>query len=149
MRSAPPYIHQGVGAELLLALWELVEARGWRIQYGTNLYGPDANDYRRPDLVVFDEQHASKRGIEGRAELVIEILSPHDESREKLPFYAARHIPEVWVIEPETRVVEIYTLRGGKYFAVAADAGVTRSPLLAIELATIDGPKLRVVDKLI
>ena len=42
-----------------------------------------------------------RRGINGHAELVIEILSPHDESRQKQPFYAKCGIPAFWIIDPD------------------------------------------------
>jgi len=41
-----------------------------------------------PDLVFATEEHWARRGIAARAELVIEIQSPGDESYKKIPFYA-------------------------------------------------------------
>ena len=69
---------------------------------------------------------------------------PDDESRDKLPFYAACQVQEVWLVEPKTRVVEVYVLRGNTYFAVAAGSdGIVNAPRLAIDLQTIAG-KLRI-----
>ena len=39
------------------------------------------------------------------AALVVEVLSPHDESWEKLDFYAAHGVDEVVMVDPQTRVV--------------------------------------------
>lgn len=151
MAPQPTNEHQGIGTRLVRILGPFADNRGWEIRYETGLYDPTAGDsnYRVPDVMLYERQHESVRGVDGRAELVVEILSPHDESRAKLPFYAKHGVQEVWLIEPSTRVIEVYTLRGGTYFAVAADAGIVRSPLLAIELATVDGPKLRVNEQLI
>ena len=60
-------------------------------------------NYRTPDMVIAAPINVSERGIEGHAELVIEILSPNDESRNKFEFYAARQIPEYWLVDPKTR----------------------------------------------
>jgi len=92
MAPQPTYDHQGIGSELVALLVPLVKERGWHVRYETSLYDPDRgeSDYRVPDVMVVDPAHASERGVEGRAELVVEILSPGDESRAKLPFYARR-----------------------------------------------------------
>ena len=105
-----------------------------------------AKNYRTPDLVVVAPNDVSERGIDGHAELVVEVLSPNDESREKFPFYAARQIPEYWIVDPKTREIEVYVLRGRHYFAVAARIadGIIHAPRLGLELRVVDGPKLRI-----
>jgi Uma2 family endonuclease len=70
------------------------------------VFGPGEN-WRIPDLTFARPDQSSERGLES-AELVIEILSPNDESRKKLPFYASIGVREVWIIDPVTRVAEIY-----------------------------------------
>lgn len=142
MAPAPTSWHQLVGSELLQVLAVLARARGWRIGYEMAVFGRSDN-YRIPDLAVIDPKFITERGIEARAELVIEVLSPEDESREKMPFYATCGIPEVWLIDPESRSAEVYVLRGGMYFAVAHSDGTVRAPCLGLELRTISGPKLR------
>ena len=147
MAPQPTSDHQGIGSDLLPVLAALVMPRGWRVRYETSLYDPvqGENNYRVPDLVVVDPARLSKRGVEGRAELVVEILSPNDESRAKLPFYARHGVQEVWLIEPTARAIEIYTLRGASYFAVAPERdGSVRSPVFALVLATVAGPRLRI-----
>jgi len=118
-----------------------------RIAVEAGLYRPgrEDSDYRVPDLVIYRPDQASRRGVVGRAELVVEILSPDDESREKLPFFAELGIPEVWLIDPTTRVVELYLLRGAAYHvALPDDQGALRSPLLEVTLRTLPGPQLAV-----
>jgi len=43
--------------------------------------------------------------------LAVEVRSPHDASYEKLPFFAARGIPEVLIVHPRTRTVELFLLQ--------------------------------------
>jgi Uma2 family endonuclease len=49
------------------------------------------------------------------AALVIEIVSPGDETWKKLPFYAAHDVDEVLIIDPVKRTVDWVGLDGGEY----------------------------------
>jgi Uma2 family endonuclease len=146
MAPQPTSWHQLAGSDLVRILGPHSDARGWRILYETSVFDPvkGENNYRAPDVSVVDPKFLSRRGIEGRAELVIEILSPEDESREKFPFFAACGIPEVWLVDPDTHVAEVYVLRGSTYFAVVDSDGMVRAPLFQLELRTIEGPKLQI-----
>ncbi len=150
MVPAPGGPHQRLGACFLQALGPAVRRRGLSISYETGLYAA-TDDYRVPDLAVYRTEHASDRGIDGTAELVVEIRSPRDESYEKLDWYAARGVQEVLVIQPDTRAVERYALRGATYRLVEPGAdGVLMSEVLGLRLSTVetpDGRRLRVDDE--
>jgi len=61
--------------------------------------------------------------------------TPGDESYEKLPFYAALGIPEIWIIHRDTKEPEIYLLRRGRYRKQRPLAsGWLRSPGTGIEM---------------
>jgi len=114
-----------------------------------DVFGPSKRgrkkNYRIPDVLVADREHVSERGVEQRAELVIEVLSPHDESREKFGFYAECGIPEYWLVDPITRAIEVHVLRDGAYqLQPTRDDGTIEAPRLALTLRVIDGPKLRI-----
>ena len=49
------------------------------------------------------------------AALVVEIVSPDDESWQKLPFYAAHGVDEVLILDPEERSVHWLALSDGEY----------------------------------
>lgn len=139
--------HQLFGSALERVLDPLAASHGLRVLREGGVFGRDAGDknYRVPDLSLVHPKYLSKRGIEARAELAVEILSPGDESRDKLPFFAACEIPEVWLVDPETRIVEVYVLHGTAYFAVASDrAGILHAPALGLELTVVSGPRLRI-----
>ncbi len=150
LHMVPPatFRHQTLGSELLVVLHRLARSRGLQAVYEVGLFDPTKglDNYRVPDLVLVEPKHASERGVEGRAALVVEILSPNDESRDKLPFYARTGVSEVWLVHPVTRVIEIFTLAEGELVEVAPAAGSVRSPLLGIELTTVAGPKLQIRD---
>jgi Uma2 family endonuclease len=93
-----------------------------------------------PDLAVALSSQCTKSGIEGGAELVIEVLSPGDETYDKLPFYAAFGVKEVLVVDPDSRAVELFVLRGGRFPAALADEhGWLRSSVLGVAFATRNG----------
>jgi len=143
----PTAEHQRVGTRLVEVLGSLARARGLEPFVQLCILDPRGHDknYRTPDLLVVDPVYVIRRGTEGPVALAIEVLSPDDESRDKMPFYAARGVQELWLVDPDTRVVEVYTLRGGTYFAVLADrSGILRAPALDLELSVVAGPKLRV-----
>lgn len=143
----PTIEHQRREAKLEDVLVPIAAEHGLEVFRGAGLYEPAAGDknYRGPDIAVVDPKYVSKRGIEGRAELVIEILSPNDESRNKLDFYAKCEVQEVWLLDPNTRALEVYVLRGTTYWAVTPDrTGTVHAPRLGLELRVVDGPKLRI-----
>ena len=134
----PPSVpHQRLGATLLRILTPIIERHRLEILYEAGVFGAGDRNYRQPDLVIVDPQYISDRGIEQRAEAVIEILSPNDESRDKLPFYAACGIPEVWLIDPKTRAFEILSLTD-QYSTAGAESAV-----LGIRFSVGAGPTLR------
>jgi Uma2 family endonuclease len=142
----PTTDHQRFEGSLGRVLYPIAVRSGLEILYRTAIYDSIDSDenYRGPDISVVDSKHVAKRGIEARAELVVEVLSPRDESRKKLPFYAKCGILEVWLVDPITRVIEVFVLREAKYVAAETRGGLVVAPRLGLELCTIDGPKLRI-----
>ena len=93
---------------------------GNRVHHEVNVASPGGwpNDYRVPDLVLLTpDRFAIDHDIyfEGAPTVVVEIRSPGDETMEKLPFYARLGVPEVWVVDRDTRQPELYVLRAGQY----------------------------------
>lgn len=77
-------------------------ARGLQVTGPVNIGSPD--DYRVPDVAVVRDVD---RTWFPTAELVVEILSPDDETYAKFAFYARHGIPEVMVVDPGARRVQI------------------------------------------
>jgi len=75
--------------------------------------GESEHDFRVPDGGLH------RPGAAGvwlaTAAVVVEILSPGDESRQKLPFYAEHHVDEVLLVDPAERTVTWLALRDGEY----------------------------------
>ena len=143
MVPPPSSQHQDVEGTLIEVFRPLARRRGLGCLHEAGLYRGEQN-YRVPDLMVHRPGDRSDRGVEAHAEVVVELLSPHDESREKLPFYESLGVREVFLIDPRTRAVELYVLRGGKLLVALPDgAGAFRSEVLGLELRVVEGPRLR------
>lgn len=99
--------HQAIGGRLFAVLLRVCEPRGLLVRYETGFWAADA-DWRVPDLVVFPESSRSARGVDGPAELAVEIRSPHDEADAKLAWYIAHGVAELLVIDPDTRTAQRY-----------------------------------------
>ncbi len=140
MVPPPSDRHQAVGAELFLVLAPLAKERGLLPRCDpAGLFRPGADDdWRVPDQMYARPEVRSERGIEGGASLVVEILSPHDETYEKLGWYASVGVGEVLVVEPETRRVELFANRDGRMVPVEP----VLVECLGVRAETVDG-KLR------
>jgi Uma2 family endonuclease len=73
---------------------------------------------RVPDLAVFELSTMVEQDgyVHSAPQLVVEVLSPSNtrrEREEKLGDYAALGVPEVWVVSPEARTVEVLYLENG------------------------------------
>lgn len=73
-------------------------------------------NYRVPDGGL--HRGAPKGVYQRTAALVIEILSPGDESWSKLPFYAAHDVDELLVVDPQEHAVDWLGLTGGEYHPI-------------------------------
>lgn len=75
--------------------------------------GDSQDDFRVPDGGL---QRSRPHGTWiPTAALALQILSPNDEAREKLPFYAAHHVDEVLIVDPDERSIRWLALTGGEY----------------------------------
>lgn len=100
---------------------------GNRVHRDVNLatIGGWPDDFRVPDLILLTPdrfQIDHNVYFEGPPTVAVEIHSPGDEAYEKLEFYAALGVPEVWIIHRDTRVLELFTLEGDEYRRQVATA---------------------------
>ena len=75
----------------------------------------------QPDLVYVSRERLGiivERGIEGAPDLVVEVLSPSTQTRDrgvKMRRYARAGIPHYWIAVPRNRQLEAYALAAGGY----------------------------------
>jgi len=146
MVPEPTISHNDFEYELHKALEPVARRLGLRVHQGAAIRDParEWKNYRKPDLVIVRPEHESDAAVEGPAEVAIEVLSPHDESRDKFPFYAERGVAEVWLIEPRTRTFEVFSLGPVGYEPLPPRDDGTVHTRLGIALSLVPGPRLRV-----
>ncbi|MBP88039.1 MAG: hypothetical protein CMJ64_15160 [Planctomycetaceae bacterium] len=82
------------------------------------------HNYRVPDVVLFRRAHRKylqSAFCHGPCTVAVEIRSPNDETYEKLGFYAELEVPEVWVIDRDSKQLEIHVLDDGSYREQSSD----------------------------
>lgn len=123
--------HSYVEVKLSVVLDRLAMAGGLYATGSFNLGEPE--DYRVPDHGV----HRTRPGplYLPTAAVVVEVLSPGDESLAKLEFYAAHGVDEMWVADPVQQAVRVWRLRGGGYDETGVSEVLgTSGPAVAAEL---------------
>lgn len=125
-----PFAHSNHGVlkgELLFRLEPRARRAGLRFGDSFNLGEPD--NFRVPDV-------GYHRGVPGTlyvptAALVLEVLSPDDETFTKFDFYAAHGVDELMVADPDARTVRSWHLVDGGYVEQP------RSALLDVEMSSL------------
>lgn len=137
VNPAPHQRHAHIAQQLAVLLDGLAREAGLVPMISIfNLGEPD--DFRVPDGGIFrpgpDEVYAPT------AALVVEIVSPGDESWDKLGFYASHSVDELLIVDPDERRVHWLALQAGsEYQAVDRSALIALGP---VELAErIDWPE--------
>jgi Uma2 family endonuclease len=111
-------------------------------------------NYRNPDMAYFAADTAAEDHDTfwfGGPEFLLEIISPDDMSRDKLPFYEAIRTREVLIVDRDPRQLELYQLRRGKLRLAGSvrpgDGKSLASGVVPLTFALVRGrprPKIRV-----
>jgi Uma2 family endonuclease len=127
MVPGPSIEHAHVSQQLAELLGPLARADGlWPTMSAFNV-GESEHDFRVPDGGL---HRPGAAGVwHATAAAVVEILSPGDESWQKLPFYAAHDVDEVLLVDTAKRTVTWLALHDGVYEPVERsgliDLGIT------------------------
>lgn len=105
--------HGFLDQQLAELLGPLADAAGLTPTGAFNLGEP--NDFRVPDRGIHRGHPDPGAVFLSTAAVVIEILSPGDESYDKLPFYAAHGVDEVMLVDPGERRIRVLVLGSGRY----------------------------------
>jgi Uma2 family endonuclease len=136
---APSEAHARVATQLARLLGPLADEAGLITAMHEFNLGDDEHDFRVPDGGL----HRAGWGTWAHtAALVVEIVSPGDETWEKLPFYAAHEVGEVLIVDPHARSVQWLALRRGEYEPLERSTVIALGPEELREL--IDWPRVEV-----
>lgn len=110
---------------LVIALFELLRNFVREGQLGTVLLAPMRvqlwpGKFTEPDILFMRTEHDDRRSDKfwQGADLVMEIVSPHDPERDKVTKrreYAQAGIPEFWIVDSTDASITVLTLRGQEY----------------------------------
>jgi len=126
MVPAPSYEHAVVAQQLAVLLDGPARSGGLVPAMGEFNLGESERDFRVPDGGLF---RPGASGIwQSTAALVVEIVSPEDESWQKLPFYAAHAVDELLIVDPQERSVHWLGLAEGEYSEVERSGLVELGP---------------------
>lgn len=113
MVPAPSLEHADISQQLAELLGPLARATGLRPTMSEFNLGESERNFRVPDGGL---HRPGAAGVwHATAAMVVEIISPDDESRQKLPFYAEHRVDEVLLVDPAERSVTWLALRDGAY----------------------------------
>jgi len=114
MAPAPSDEHQDIVTELIYMLRDVLGGGNvTRIRPGVNLSGSEESwerDFRIPDVaVLIDKNDIRCRGSFWLgADFIVEIASPGEEPREKLPFYSRLDVGENLIVDRDPWVIELF-----------------------------------------
>ena len=123
MSPAPTWMHQEISGNLFGQLYVFLDGKPCKVfhaPFDVRLNADTHDDtVVQPDLVVIcDHSKLRGTGCVGAPDMVIEILSPSTASRDmllKYNKYLRAGVREYWIVDPETRMVRVCTLKDGKY----------------------------------
>lgn len=147
--------HQQLANRLATVFTTVVEWPGdGHVRQGVNV--SDRRDdwmrnYRIPDVAVFLNDTSAVNCEShwfGGPDFAVEIVSPNDRTREKVPFYAAVGTRELLIIERVPWRLELLRLNGAELQSVAmatADDGAVSSDVLPFTFHLKEGSSLTLV----
>lgn len=126
MVPAPGHKHADIAQQLAVILDAPARAASLQPTIAEFNLGDSEEDFRVPDGGLHRRPAAEM--WHPTAALVVEIVSPGDETWEKLPFYAAHRVDEVLIVDPDTRQVHWLGLSGDRYDPIERSALVDLGP---------------------
>lgn len=116
--APPARIHQKLITELVSALHQHIrdnngDCEVYPAPFAVFLNADDKN-YVDPDIsVVCDKSKLTEKGCNGAPDLIMEVVSPSTQQMDygiKLFKYRTAGVREYWIINPVTRIVNVYDL---------------------------------------
>jgi len=161
MAPLPDNEHQEIAARLIRILDQtLGDADSAQVRPGVNLASFNIEDwkqdFRAPDVAVFRKDTEARdcdSHWRGPADLLVEITSKGDRTRQKIPFYSRIGVVELLIVERQGWTLELYRHDGEELKQVGASSlekpDVLRSERSSLTFQLVPGPKrprIRVTD---
>jgi len=119
---APSTYHQKISGQIYFLIKLFVEKTGSGVIFyyplDVVLEGEEGCDVVQPDIIFISKDRLDiikEEEIRGAPDLVIEILSPATEKKDKFckkSLYAIHAVREYWIVDLTKKTIELYTLTG-------------------------------------
>ena len=90
-----------------------------RLFEGAGDHPEDVDTVVVPDItVVCDPEKRDNRGCKGAPDMVVEVLSPSTKRHDlftKFNLYQRAGVREYWVVDPDSKLVQVFLLKDGQY----------------------------------
>ncbi|MBF0492200.1 MAG: Uma2 family endonuclease [Deltaproteobacteria bacterium] len=139
MTPSPSWKHQTAISRLFEKINKFVRSK----KMGEVRFAPldvflSPEDVVQPDLLFLSKdrlKQVTERNIQGAPDLVVEVLSPGTEQRDRLvkrKLYSRFGVKEYWIVDPERKNIEVITWEGSdfKTFQVFPENALFKSPLM-------------------
>jgi Uma2 family endonuclease len=147
VKDAPLTVHQAIIVELVLQIGGYLKGKKGKVfpaPFGVRLYKKkDRSDDTvfEPDIVVIcDHGKIDEHGCNGPPDFVIEIISPSSARYDriyKLRKYEKAGVREYWIVDPETKSVQVFILENGRFLASGYDE-TEKAPVTVLSGCEID-----------
>ncbi|MGA2257299.1 MAG: Uma2 family endonuclease [Thermoguttaceae bacterium] len=160
MSPQPNVEHQELVSDLVGVLRDVIRPpHGGKVYPGINVSDRaedwEAN-YRCPDVAVFlpgSQAQAFEAHYRGPADFLVEIVSPHDNARDKIPFYGLLGVHELLIIDRYPWTLELYRHNGNELVLVArsssAQSELVASAILPLSFQLLPAqpkPQIRIAE---
>lgn len=130
-QEIPPRIHQEVRGKLGMQLFAYAMGKPCAVYNVPLAVRPFERDGDRPEdvdtlvepdiTVVCDQDKLDDMGCKGAPDLVMEVLSPSSQRHDrytKFKLYQRAGVREYWLVDPDTKSVQVFLLEDGRYSAM-------------------------------
>ena len=124
MSPAPTWKHQLISSNIHGQIWQYLRGKNCSafsspIDVRLNA-DTDDNNVVQPDIIVVCDKSKleDSRACIGAPDMVVEVLSPSTEKHDRLTkfkLYLNAGVREYWIVDPESKMVQVNILNSGKY----------------------------------
>ena len=153
--SPPSTSHQRVSFRIARLIGNYLEGKPCEVfpaPFGVRLFSEDSDRPEdetvvlEPDItVVCDRDKLDKDGYKGAPALIVEVLSPSTQRRdrfEKYNLYERAGVREYWIVDPDRKLVQAMVLEDGQYHAPEVYTAAEQAPVTVLEGCVIDLAKV-------
>ncbi len=151
MMSPPLRQHQEISGEIYLQIGTYLKGKKCKVYHAPFSVRPfaadgdspyDTDTLVEPDItVVCSSDKLDKYGCKGAPDLVVEILSPSTKQYDclvKYKLYQQAGIREYWIVDPDKKLVLVYTLVDGQYYVPEVYTAKDSVPVEVLEDCIVD-----------